>query len=147
MVSFAITSGYFNPIHPGHIECFDQSRDYGEKLYVIINNDIQAELKRGVKSFQDQNYRTFIVQNLRQVDGTILSIDEDLTVCKTLEMIINDLRGMYPDCKITFTKGGDRFGNEVPEATICRKHNVQLVDGLGTKTHSSSDYVKKVGKM
>lgn len=141
--SFIITSGYFNPIHPGHIECFQLSRQFGDKLIVIINNDHQAQLKRGVKSFQDEQYRATIVKNLQQVDEVVISIDQSPSVAETLEKIITDLRKEHPDCKITFTKGGDRFGSEIPEAVICTKHNVEIQDGLGAKTHSSSDYAAK----
>ena len=141
--SHVITSGYFNPIHPGHIECFDLSRPFGDELIVIVNNDHQAKLKRGVESFQDEAYRETIVKNLRQVDRTVLSIDEDPSVAATLEMIIKELREADPECRITFTKGGDRFGHEIPEAVVCRKYGVEVKDGLGAKTHSSSDYALK----
>jgi cytidyltransferase-like protein len=46
MKTIVITSGYFNPIHPGHIECFELSKMLGDELWVIVNNDHQAMLKR-----------------------------------------------------------------------------------------------------
>lgn len=141
--SYVITSGYFNPLHPGHVECFELSRKFGDTLIVIVNSDKQAELKRGVPSFQDEKYREFIVQNLQQVDRTVLAIDQDGSVAKTLETIIQHLREKEPECQITFTKGGDRFAREIPEAKICEKYNVEIQDGLGAKTHSSSDYALK----
>ena len=141
--SYVITSGYFNPIHPGHVECFELSRQFGDELIVIINSDKQAELKRGVPSFQDEKYRQFIVENIQQVDRTVLAKDQDGSVAVTLESIIKDLRAKDPECKITFTKGGDRFAREIPEAVVCRKYNVEIKDGLGAKTHSSSDYAPK----
>lgn len=142
--SFVITSGYFNPIHPGHVECFQLSKQYGDKLIVIVNSDHQAKLKRGTESFQDQEYRATIVKNLKPVDDIVMSIDQDQSVAATLEKVFKDLRDQYPDCEITFTKGGDRFAREIPEAKVCEKFGVTIQDGLGAKTHSSSDYVKKV---
>lgn len=155
--ALVITSGYFNPIHPGHIDCFRLSKSYEEiskhvsladidvdqvVLRVIINNDIQAELKRGIKSFQNEKDRLSIVKSIKYVDEAVLSIDTDLTVCKTLEKQIIEARDMGY-AKILFTKGGDRFSHNTPEKTICDQWGVVLIDGLGAKTHNSSDYVKK----
>lgn len=140
--TIVITSGYFNPIHPGHVECFDLSRKLGNELWVIVNSDLQAKLKRKVESFQDQEYRMSIVRGMRSVDNVILAIDKDGSVCQTLEKIILEIRDLYPAAKIIWTKGGDRFSVEIPETPICEKYGVQQVDGMGLKTHNSSDYVK-----
>ena len=74
-----IVSGYFNPIHKGHLEYFNNAKAMADKLFVIVNNDHQRELK-GRKEFQDENERVFIVENLRLVDKCFLSIDKDRTV-------------------------------------------------------------------
>ena len=44
-----IVSGYFNPIHKGHIEYFHLAKQKGDKLFVIINNDFQRSLKNSKK--------------------------------------------------------------------------------------------------
>jgi cytidyltransferase-like protein len=63
-MKIVIVSGYFNPVHKGHIEYFNKSKEHGDKLYVIVNNDKQRELK-GSKEFQSEDERMFIVQNLK----------------------------------------------------------------------------------
>ncbi|MDB4228867.1 adenylyltransferase/cytidyltransferase family protein, partial [Flavobacteriaceae bacterium] len=55
-----IVSGYFNPVHKGHLEYFNNAKDIAEKLFVIVNNDHQRALK-GSKEFQDENERFIIV--------------------------------------------------------------------------------------
>ena len=40
-----IVSGYFNPLHKGHLELFDKAKSYGDLLWVIVNSDLQRELK------------------------------------------------------------------------------------------------------
>ena len=40
-----IVSGYFNPLHKGHIEYFKNAKSLGDKLIVIVNNDNQRKLK------------------------------------------------------------------------------------------------------
>ena len=140
--TIVITSGYFNPIHPGHIECFYLAKKLGDELYVIVNNDKQAELKRGIASFQNEDFRLKIVSSIKYVDHTILAIDEDGSICKTLEKLARELSSDFEVDKIIFAKGGDRFASEVPEAKLCTKYNIQIIDGLGLKTHNSSDLIK-----
>lgn len=141
--TIVITSMYGNPIHPGHVECLYLAKKLGHELWVIVNNDKQAELKRGVKSFQDEEYRITIIDALKPVDKTILSIDQDLSVNLTLQKTIDEIRRIEgEDVDIIFAKGGDRFAHEIPEGKTLRDNNVRIVDGLGKKTHNSSDIIK-----
>jgi D-beta-D-heptose 7-phosphate kinase/D-beta-D-heptose 1-phosphate adenosyltransferase len=125
-------SGYFDPAHIGHIEYLELAKKLGDKLIVIVNNDEQAILKKG-KSFMPLAERMKIVQALRCVDEVFASIDKDKTVCKSIEAIKPNI----------FAKGGDRTADEIPEAAICKKHNIKIVDGLGAKIQSSSDLIEK----
>jgi len=133
---------YANPIHPGHIECLQLSKELVDILWVIVNNDTQAELKRGVKSFQDEKYRAEIVGAIRYVDCVYISIDEDTTVCKSIEFVNKAIHLSDRDATVIFTKGGDRFANEIPEKEVCDRLGIEIVDGLGAKTHNSSDMVE-----
>jgi len=123
-------SGYFNPIHVGHIEYLEKAKKLGDRLVVIVNNDKQVKIK-GSKKFMTQEDRVSIVSSLRCVDEVVLSIDEDETVCKTLQAIIPDI----------FCKGGDRFLHNIPETDVCDGLGIQMVFGLGDKIRSSSDYL------
>ena len=134
-----IVSGYFNPIHKGHIEYFNNAKALSDKLFVIVNNDHQRVLK-GSKEFQQESERVFIVSNIKSVDYTILSIDEDRTVCKTIEKIALDFGLEY---ELSFANGGDQNNKTIPERTICNKMEITLVDGLGDKIQSSSWLLKK----
>lgn len=144
MKKIAVTSVYANPIHPGHVECFELSKGLADELWVIVNNDHQAKLKRGVESFQDEQFRLNLVRAIKYVDNALLSIDTDSTVCKTLEQVFEELKNRSDVDQIIFTKGGDRFADEIPERGVCDRFGVKIVDGLGAKTHSSSSYVKRM---
>ncbi len=143
MKKYAITSMYANPIHPGHIECLQLSKELVDELWVIINNDKQAELKRGIPSFQDENYRKIVVESVRYVNRAEISIDQDGSVCKSIKLLYDEIKSIDPDSEIIFTKGGDRFANEIPEKVICDSLGIKIVDGLGFKTHNSSEIMKR----
>ena len=76
-------SGYFDPLHVGHLEYIELASELGDHLTVIVNSDLQCELKKG-KSFMSEKDRVRIIQALKAVDTTFLSIDEDLSVCLSL---------------------------------------------------------------
>ena len=124
-----IVSGYFNPIHKGHLEYFNNAKALADKLFVIVNNDFQGELK-GSKKFQDEKERMMIVSNIKAVDKAILSIDIDRTVCETIKMIANEHGEEYD---LGFANGGDQNNDTIPKKPICEKMNVALIDGLGDK--------------
>ena len=129
-----IVSGYFNPIHKGHLEYFNNAKAMADKLFVIVNNDQQRELK-GSKEFQDENERMAIVSNIKAVDKAILSIDTDRTVCATIKMIAEQFVGEF---ELGFANGGDQNNDSIPERAVCKQMNVALIDGLGDKIQSSS---------
>tara|TARA_B100001057_G_scaffold500651_1_gene616907 strand:- start:1777 stop:2196 length:420 start_codon:yes stop_codon:yes gene_type:complete len=134
-----IVSGYFNPLHKGHIEYFRLSKSFGDILIVIVNNDLQRALKKS-KEFMLENERLLIIKELKLVDKVILSIDTDKTVCKTIESINMSFKNNY---NLFFANGGDQNNNVLPEKGICDKLGIGLLDGLGDKIQSSSWLLKK----
>jgi cytidyltransferase-like protein len=129
-----IVSGYFNPIHKGHIEYFVNAKAYGDLLIVIVNSDHQRALK-GSKEFQQEDERVFIVSNIKSVDQVFLSIDIDRTVCETIRLIHKQLSKDY---QFAFANGGDQNNNSIPEVPVCHELGIDLIDGLGDKIQSSS---------
>ena len=135
-----IVSGYFNPIHKGHLEYFNNAKAIAEELFVIVNNDHQRALK-GSKEFQNEVERIIIVSNIKAVDHAILSIDKDRTVCSTLVKIASEYGDSY---ELAFANGGDQNNDTIPERPICVKMGIALIDGLGDKIQSSSWLLKKI---
>lgn len=139
MIKYGIVSGYFNPVHKGHIEYINAAKEDCDYLIAIINNDFQVDLKKS-KKFIDQNHRKFIIENLKCVDEAIISIDNDTTQCKTLEM----LRVKYENDIIVFYNSGDRKqGNLVSaESEACKKLKIieKIIDL--PKIFSSSELLK-----
>jgi cytidyltransferase-like protein len=134
-----IVSGYFNPIHKGHLEYFNNANEIADHLFVIVNNDHQRALKAS-KEFQLEDERMLIVSHLKPVHTAILSIDTDRTVCKTIEKIATEFGASY---ELVFANGGDQNNNTIPERAICEQMGITLLDGLGDKIQSSSWLLKK----
>ena len=130
MIKVAV-SGYFDPMHRGHVEFIRLAKELGDYLIVILNNDKQAVLKKG-KSFMPLEDRKTVLEAMKDVDEVFVSIDEDLGVCKSLEVLKPDI----------FANGGDRKNTEIPEAEICRRLGIKIIDGVGEKIQSSSDIIK-----
>ena len=121
-------SGYFDPIHVGHLEYLQLASKLGDKLIVIVNNNHQAKLKKG-EFFMHEKDRIQIVAALRCVDEVFLSIDTDSSVCKSLEAVKPNI----------FANGGDRSLDEIPETAVMKKYDIKILAGLGDKIRSSSD--------
>lgn len=145
MKTIVITSWYFNPIHPGHIECLELCKELGDELRVIVNNDKQVIDKTGKQEvFQDQDFRMRIVSALKVVDQVILAVDQDGSVCESIKYISNLIRKKYwEDIKIIFGKWWDRFADNIPEVQVCKDLNIEIKDWLWAKTHNSSEYRAK----
>ena len=128
------TSGGFDPIHPGHISCIMDSKQYGDTLVVIVNGDSFLERKKG-KPFQDLATRLLIVSALREVDYVVPFASEEDTVNEAL-------RQLRP---AVFTKGGDRIdATSIPEWETCEKHGIEIISGVGLdKFWSSSDFLRE----
>ena len=110
-------SGYFNPIHKGHLEYFINAKHLADQLFVIVNNDFQRALK-GSKEFHKEAERLFIVQNIKAVDKAIISVDKDRTVCETIRTIFETFGKEY---QLAFANGGDQDNNSIPEAPTCNE--------------------------
>ena len=129
-----IVSGYFNPIHKGHLEYFNNAKAAGDVLIVIVNNDLQRHLK-GSKEFQKEQERLFIVENIKAVDHAMLSVDTDRTVISTIRLVHERYGDKY---QLAFANGGDQNNDSIPEAGVCERLGIELIDGLGDKIQSSS---------
>ena len=139
MKKAVIVSGYFNPVHKGHLELFENAKKHGDELWVIINSDEQRMLK-GSKEFMDELERWDIIRALRVVDDSLISIDADGTQCETLQMLAVAHGKKY---KLAFANGGDQDNSTIPERSVCEEYGIELIDGLGDKIQSSSWLLSK----
>ncbi|CAN5458364.1 hypothetical protein BH10BAC4_BH10BAC4_21990 [soil metagenome] len=126
-----IVSGYFNPLHGGHLDMIEAAKKLGDYLIVAVNNDKAQHIKKG-KIILDEQNRMRLMKSLRLVDEVILSLDEDRGQARTRRKI----REMYPDDVLIFANGGDRDPNKhaLPESEIqsCIDCDIKNVFGVGS---------------
>lgn len=140
-----IISGYFNPLHGGHLDYIEAGKALGDYLIVVVNNDKAQLLKKGKVILDEQN-RMRLIKALRDPDEVILSIDEDLGQAKTLRKI----RAMYPDDELICANGGDRDPNKhaLPEeeAKACKDCNIKMVFGVGSHEVEKRDSSTRINQ-
>lgn len=139
-----LTSGGFDPIHPGHISCIEEASNLkvgrytnnrrdnavATKLIVVVNGDEFLRQKKG-QPFMPLKARCQVVSMLQHVDYVVPfnpSRLGDMTVCEAIEIIQPDI----------FAKGGDRVATNTPEAETCERHSIEAVYGLGDSKYWSS---------
>jgi D-beta-D-heptose 7-phosphate kinase/D-beta-D-heptose 1-phosphate adenosyltransferase len=131
-------SGGFDPIHIGHVRMFEQAKELGDELVVILNNDNWLNKKKGF-AFMPEKERKEVIEALRVVDRVVLTKhkkdDSDVSVCRELRLIKPDV----------FANGGDRKLDNIPEVAVCDSIGCEMIFniGKGGKIQSSSWLIKK----
>ena len=126
-MKIVIESGFFNPLHGGHLDMIEAGAKLGDKLIVIVNNDVQQVMKKGKVILNEEN-RARLIGALRDVDEVMIAIDQDPTVIQSLQAVAEK----YPEDEIMFANGGDRDSEKAsPETEVCREHNITMLFGVG----------------
>lgn len=143
-----IASGFFNPLHRGHVSYLNESKKLGDKLFVIVNSDLQVKIK-GSKEFMDEQERLFIVKSLKAVDDAMISSSKVYSVSPDFPK----LRKMFPKDKLIFAKGGDRDKKDAAdpksplyiEMQVCKELDIKIAFKVGEdKVQSSSKLLSKL---
>lgn len=138
--TIVILSGYFNPVHIGHVDMIRDATKLGH-VYVIVNNDNQVKLKGSVP-FMHEDERKYILNNIKGVKNVMVSVDQDKTVCESIRYIHSKLDPKKS--RVIFANGGDRKNmKDIPEAKFCKKLGIDMVFNIGSagKIQSSSTLI------
>ena len=129
-----IVSGYFNPIHRGHLEYINAAKEDCDFLVVIVNNDLQVRIK-GSKEFMDEEHRLEVINNLKSTDLGMISIDESPSVVESIKFIWDSVSSKFialpahTSISYTFYNSGDRH----PDATNSKEDIICNQLGIKTK--------------
>jgi len=129
------TSGFFDPMHPGHASVITESKKFGDILVVILNGDQQCVTKKG-KPFMPAIDRANVIDKFVGVDYVVMyDHPTRYDSCEPLEIIKPHV----------FTKGGDRDNaKKVPEAEVVEKYGGRVEYNVGDpKMWSSSNYLEE----
>ncbi|WP_410651926.1 adenylyltransferase/cytidyltransferase family protein [Amycolatopsis sp. cmx-4-54] len=125
----SIVSGYFNPLHQGHLDLFEAAQARSGYLIVIVNNDHQQVLKKG-RVIQTEDIRARIVRALRIVDDVYIAVEQGPGIDESFDQI----RAAYPGTELEFCNGGDRRSiDELPadEVEAGARNDITMVYGIG----------------
>lgn len=132
--TLVIVSGYFGPMHVGHLDLIEAGAAEGDELMVIVNNNAQQLAKKG-RVVIDERDRLRMVQALQAVDHAMIAIDDDGSVSATIASIAE----RHPDHRIVFGNGGDRDSAAVvPEAEVCERYGITMVFDFGGSEKADS---------
>lgn len=141
----SVISGYFNPVHVGHIRLINGAREVAPHLIVIVNNDAQQLAKKGRIIISEQD-RLEVALAIKGVEEAFIGVDSDESVAGSLGLI----RSQNPDAEISFCNGGDRSGLDMlpsKESAACNRLGIQMFYGIGgvDKPDSSTRIVATLG--
>ena len=142
MITLALVTGGFDPLHSGHIAYFNAAKELGDSLCVAVNSNDWLIRKKG-KYFMTAPERISIISELRMVDACIEFNDKDDTANDAIKMALE----VYDN--IIFANGGDRTSLNIPEIKFFKNNNnVQFKFGVGgvNKKNSSSSITNQFKK-
>jgi glycerol-3-phosphate cytidylyltransferase/D-beta-D-heptose 7-phosphate kinase/D-beta-D-heptose 1-phosphate adenosyltransferase len=143
-MKIVIVSGYFNPLHGGHLDMINAAAKMGDKLVVIVNNDAQQLQKKG-KIILDEANRLRLMKALRHVDEVVLSVDDAGTPsAQPISQTLALLAQKYPNDELIFANGGDRNSTKaIPETAVCQKYGIVMRFDAGVDKPDSSTRINQ----
>lgn len=69
--------GAFDGLHPGHLDFFQQAKEYGNTLVVSVGTDKNVEKIKGKKPLFNETERLHLVRQSRFVDNAVLGAEDN----------------------------------------------------------------------
>jgi cytidyltransferase-like protein len=139
MLLIGVCSGYFSPVHAGHIQYINAAKGLNHFVIVVVNNDEQVKMKTGGSVFMKQDHRLNIIQNLKSVDLAFVSRSPNNTICCDLK----EIKEALPTSCITFYNSGDVTNTDEFEQATCDKLGITVGYIRLPKIYSSRNFREK----
>lgn len=131
---FIALSGGFDNLHIGHVRMINDASELG-RVIILLNSDEWLIRKKGY-FFMPFVERKEVLDGLRNVYLVLPAMDEDSTVCKSIENLAQVIS--------YFGNGGDRVAINTPETEVCNKYSIPVIYGLGgNKVQSSTNLAER----
>ena len=133
--TFVVTNGCFDILHVGHVRYLKKTKEFADKLIVMLNSDSSVKSIKGPeRPINCEEDRAEILSSLSCVDYVVLF--DEKSPAKLLEEIKPDI----------YTKGADYTLETLPERDIVLKNNIKVefidfVDG-----RSTTNVINKISK-
>ena len=130
---FGVLTGYFDPIHEGHLAMIADARKYCDHLTIGVNSDENKVKKSGYCNIP-MSTRLAVVRALRGVDQALPYNEPDGSCIEFLKLV----QMIHPNEHIIYMNGGDRTSTNIPEMVV---EGIDFMFGIGGdfKMNSSSD--------
>ena len=133
--TYVVTNGCFDILHVGHVRYLKKTKEYADKLIVMLNSDKSVKsIKGDDRPINCEADRAEILSSLSCVDYVVL-FDEKSPA--------NLLENIKPN---VYTKGADYTLETLPERDIVLRNNikVEFIDFVQGK--STTNVINKINK-
>ena len=131
--TFVVTNGCFDILHVGHVRYLEKTKEYADKLIVMLNSDKSVKAIKGEsRPINCEADRAEILSSLRCVDYVVL-FDEN-SPAKLLENIKPNV----------YTKGADYTLETLPERDIVLRNNIKVEFIEFVEGKSTTNVIKKI---
>ena len=133
--TFVVTNGCFDILHVGHVRYLQKTKEYADKLIVMLNSDVSVKsIKGDDRPINCEADRAEILSSLSCVDYVVL-FDE-----KSPAKLLEDIK---PD---VYTKGADYTLETLPERDIVLRNNIKVEFIEFVQGKSTTNVIKKINE-
>ncbi|MBO5737992.1 D-glycero-beta-D-manno-heptose 1-phosphate adenylyltransferase [bacterium] len=131
--TFVTTNGCFDILHVGHVRYLNKTKEFADKLIVMLNSDISVKsIKGDSRPINCEADRAEILSSLSCVDYVVLF--DEKSPAKLLENIKPDV----------YTKGADYCLETLPERDIVLKNNIKVEFIEFVEGKSTTNMINKI---
>ncbi|MBE7711049.1 MAG: D-glycero-beta-D-manno-heptose 1-phosphate adenylyltransferase [Cyanobacteria bacterium SIG31] len=131
--TYVVTNGCFDILHVGHVRYLKKTKEYADKLIVMLNSDKSVKsIKGDDRPINCEADRAEILSSLSCVDYVVL-FDEKSPA--------NLLENIKPN---VYTKGADYTLETLPERDIVLRNNIKVEFIEFVEGKSTTNVIKKI---
>ena len=133
--TFVVTNGCFDILHVGHVRYLQKTKEYADKLIVMLNSDVSVKsIKGDDRPINCEEDRAEILSSLRCVDYVVLFDEKSPAIL---------LEAIKPN---VYTKGADYTLETLPERDVVLRNNIKVEFIEFVQGKSTTNVIKKINE-